>query len=316
MNLKKPKFWDLKRPNLLSYLLLPLTIPIILNNILINFASKLKNEKIKSICIGNIYIGGTGKTPTTIKLYEILNNLGFKVCVGKKFYKSQKDEQILLQKRTKLFLDEDRKKITDQAINNNKELIIFDDGLQEKQIDYNLKFVCFDKNNWLGTGFLIPSGPLRESLNSLKKYDAVFFKQVDEKKVDNKIIEKIQSINSQIKIFYSQYVLKNLENFDFKKKYFIFSGIGNSDSFKELLLRYNFDIIDELHYPDHFNYTQKDLDKIMEKAKIHKAEIITTEKDFIKISKLNYSNINSIQLDLKINDEEILINFIKSKLNA
>ena len=315
MNLKKPKFWDLKRPNLLSYLLLPLTIPIILNNILINFASKLKNEKIKSICIGNIYIGGTGKTPTTIKLYEILNNLGFKVCVGKKFYKSQKDEQILLQKRTKLFLDEDRKKITDQAINNNKELIIFDDGLQEKQIDYNLKFVCFDKNNWMGNGFLIPSGPLRESLNSLKKYDAVFFKQVDEKKVDNEIIEKIQSINSQIKIFYSQYVLKNLENFDLKKKYFIFSGIGNSDSFKELLLRYNFDIIDELHYPDHFNYTQKDLDKIMEKAKIHKAEIITTEKDFIKISKLNYSNINSIQLDLKINDEEILINFIKSKLN-
>ncbi len=316
MNLKKPKFWDLKRPNLLSYLLLPLTIPIILNNILINFASKLKNEKIKSICIGNIYIGGTGKTPTTIKLYEILNNLGFKVCVGKKFYKSQKDEQILLQKRTKLFLDEDRKKITDQAINNNKELIIFDDGLQEKQIDYNLKFVCFDKNNWMGNGFLIPSGPLRESLNSLKKYDAVFFKQVDEKKVDNKIIEKIQSINSQIKIFYSQYVLKNLENFDLKKKYFIFSGIGNSDSFKELLLRYNFDIIDELHYPDHFNYTQKDLDKIMEKAKIHKAEIITTEKDFTKISKLNYYNINSIQLDLKINDEEILINFIKSKLNA
>ena len=316
MNLKKPKFWDLKRPNLLSYLLLPLTIPIILNNILINFASKLKNEKIKSICIGNIYIGGTGKTPTTIKLYEILNNLGFKVCVGKKFYKSQKDEQILLQKRTKLFLDEDRKKITDQAINNNKELIIFDDGLKEKQIDYNLKFVCFDKNNWMGNGFLIPSGPLRESLNSLKKYDAVFFKQVDEKKVDNEIIEKIQSINSQIKIFYSQYVLKNLENFDLKKKYFIFSGIGNSDSFKELLLRYNFDIIDELHYPDHFNYTQKDLDKIMEKAKIHKAEIITTEKDFIKISKLNYSNINSIQLDLKINDEEILINFIKSKLNA
>ena len=167
----------------------------------------------------------------------------------------------------------------------------------------------------MGMGFW-SSGPLRESLNSLKKYDAVFFKQVDEKKVDNEIIEKIQSINSQIKIFYSQYVLKNLENFDLKKKYFIFSGIGNSDSFKELLLRYNFDIIDELHYPDHFNYTQKDLDKIMEKAKIHKAEIITTEKDFIKISKLNYYNINSIQLDLKINDEEILINFIKSKLNA
>ncbi len=61
MNLKKPKFWDLKKPNLLSYLLLPFTIPIILSNILINFLTKTKSQKIKSICIGNIYIGGTGK---------------------------------------------------------------------------------------------------------------------------------------------------------------------------------------------------------------------------------------------------------------
>ena len=133
MKLKKPKFWDLKKPNLLSYLLLPFTIPIILSNILINFLTKTKNQKIKSICIGNIYIGGTGKTPTAIKLYEILNDLGFKVCVGKKFYDLQKDEQILIQKRTKLFLDRDRKKIIDEAINDNNEMIIFDDGLQEKK---------------------------------------------------------------------------------------------------------------------------------------------------------------------------------------
>jgi len=316
MNLKKPKFWDLKKPNLLSYLLLPFTVPIILSNILINFLTKTKNQKIKSICIGNIYIGGTGKTPTAIKLYEILNDLGFKVCVGKKFYDLQKDEQILIQKRTKLFLDRDRKKIIDEAINDNNEMIIFDDGLQEKKIDYNLKFVCFDKDNWIGNGLLIPSGPLRENLDSLKKYDAIFFKQIDEKKLDNKIIDKIKEINPQIKIFYSEYIFKNLEDFDLKKKYFIFSGIGDSNSFKKLLLKYNFDITDEIHYPDHFNYQQNDLDTIVEKAKINQAEIITTEKDFTKISNLNHKNISPVKLDLKINDEKNLLNFIKSKLYA
>ena len=316
MNLLKPKFWDLKKPNLLSYLLIPFTIPIILNNVLINFLKKIKSQKIKSICIGNIYIGGTGKTPTTIKLYDILNNLGFKVCVGKKFYKSQKDEQMLLQKRTKLFLNRNRKKIIDEAINDNNEMIIFDDGLQEKKIDYNLKFVCFDKDNWIGNGLLIPSGPLRENLNSLKKYDAIFIKQIDEKKLDNEIIDKIKEINPQIKIFYSKYIFKNLEDFDPKKKYFVFSGIGSSNSFKELLLKYNFDIIDELHYPDHFNYQQNDLDTIVKKAEINKAKIITTEKDFTKISNLNQKNINFLKLDLKINNEKDLLNFIKSKLYA
>ncbi len=316
MNLLKPKFWDLKKPNLLSYLLIPFTIPIILNNVLINFLKKIKSQKIKSICIGNIYIGGTGKTPTTIKLYDILNNLGFKVCVGKKFYKSQKDEQMLLQKRTKLFLNKNRKKIIDEAINDNNEMIIFDDGLQEKKIDYNLKFVCFDKDNWIGNGLLIPSGPLRENLNSLKKYDAIFFKQIDEKKLDNEIIDKIKEINPQIKIFYSKYIFKNLEDFDPKKKYFVFSGIGSSNSFKELLLKYNFDIIDEFHYPDHFNYQQNDLDTIVKKAEINKAKIITTEKDFTKISNLNHKNINFVKLDLKINNEKDLLNFIKSKLYA
>jgi tetraacyldisaccharide 4'-kinase len=236
--------------------------------------------------------------------------------VGKKFNDSQKDEQILIQKRAKLFLDRKRKKIIDKAINDNNEMIIFDDGLQEKKIDYNLKFVCFDKDNWIGNGLLIPSGPLRENLDSLKKYDAIFFKQIDEKKLDNKIIDKIKEINPQIKIFYSEYIFKNLEDFDLKKKYFIFSGIGSSNSFKELLLKHNFSIIDEINYPDHFNYQQNDLDTIVKKAKINQAEIITTEKDFTKISNLNHKNISPVKLDLKINDEKNLLNFIKSKLYA
>ena len=66
MIIKKPIFWDKKKPDLLSTILLPFTIPLIINNILINFLSKEKSKEIKTICIGNIYLGGTGKTPFTI----------------------------------------------------------------------------------------------------------------------------------------------------------------------------------------------------------------------------------------------------------
>ena len=56
---------------------------------------------------------------------------------------------------------------------------IFDDGLQERRFDYDIKFVCFDAKIWLGNGYLLPSGPLRENINSLKKYDGVFLKITD-----------------------------------------------------------------------------------------------------------------------------------------
>ena len=59
-------------------------------------------------------------------------------------------------------------------------MIIFDDGLQDKNISYDLQFVCFDSERWIGNGNLIPSGPLREKISSLKKYDAVFLKHHDE----------------------------------------------------------------------------------------------------------------------------------------
>ena len=315
MIFKKPKFWDYRKPNFISLVLLPFTIILIINNILTNIFLKKNNPKIKSICVGNIYVGGTGKTPFTIKIYQILKSLGYNVCVGKKFYNSQKDEQILLKNKTNLIFDKNRNKIIERSIEENNDIVIFDDGLQEKRIDYNLKFVCFDNINWIGNGLLIPAGPLRETINSLKKFDAVIFKKIEENTDKEKIINQIRKINSNIKIFYSEYFPTNLKDFDLSKKYLIFSGIGNPSSFKSLLIKNNFNIIDEIIYPDHYNYSLADLVKIKQLAKKLDAEIITTEKDFSKISKLNSENINVLKIDLKINNENILINFLKAKIN-
>jgi len=104
MQLKKPKFWDKKEPNLISYLLLPFTLIIKINNFFQSFVLPKKNNLIKSICVGNIYVGGTGKTPTTIKLFEILKKLKTRIAVGKKFYLSQKDEITILKNHTNLII--------------------------------------------------------------------------------------------------------------------------------------------------------------------------------------------------------------------
>ena len=104
MIFKKPLFWDYKKPNFLSNILLPLTIPVIINNILRKNKIKMKNNKIKTICVGNIYLGGTGKTPTTITINNILKKISKNISTAKKFYSEQKDEQIILQKKKQILL--------------------------------------------------------------------------------------------------------------------------------------------------------------------------------------------------------------------
>ena len=100
MNFKKPYFWDLPKQSINSYLLFPFSIPVIIKNFFFNFIKKKKSSKIKTICVGNIYIGGTGKTPLTIRIYEILSKLNSKVATVQKDYSNQKDEQLLLKKKT------------------------------------------------------------------------------------------------------------------------------------------------------------------------------------------------------------------------
>ena len=312
MKISKPKFWDFKRPNYLSYLLLPFTIPIIINNYFLNFKKKLKNENIKTICLGNIYVGGTGKTPLTIKLNQILQKLNFKTASIKKFYENQIDEQNLLSAKTKLYCKKNRIAALNEAINDSIDIAIFDDGLQDNYLNYDLSFVCFNNDSWIGNGLLIPSGPLREKLKNITKYDAIFLNGNEEENLSIKY--SIQKIKSDIKIFETYYKPTNIDKFNIEDNYLIFSGIGNPKSFKETLLKNKFKIIKEINFSDHHNYNKKDIKKIKKIASSLNAKIITTEKDYIKISQEDSDKINFLEIDIVIKEQNELISFIKSKI--
>ena len=309
MKLKKPKFWDDKKISFLSIILFPLTAFITINNFILNFASKKKLEKIKTICVGNIYVGGTGKTPLTIKLYRILRDLNYKVSTVKKFYKNQIDEQIILSNKTKLIVSNTRIDALKKAIQNKDDFIIFDDGLQDNKVDYDLKFVCFNSKKWIGNGFLIPSGPLREKISSLKKYDVVFLNGNSSNIEDIK--KEIYQINPNIEIFETLYKPINLEKIDLSKKYIVFSGIGNSNSFKETLIENNINVIKEIIFPDHYRYKKNDIKKIKLDAKKVGANIITTEKDYVKLTEEDKKEIKYLEISLELKCEKRLIEFIK-----
>ena len=107
----------------------------------------------------------------------------------------------------------------------------------------------------------------------------------------------------------------NLKEFNKKKDCLLFSGIGNPNSFKNILLENNFNVIDNIIFPDHFEYKEKHIQKIKKIAEKFNAQIITTEKDFVKIKENYRNNINFLKIDLEIDHEENLVNFIKSKIN-
>ena len=308
MRLKKPYFWDLPKPNFLSYLLIPFSLPIILRNFLFQFLKKKKTSSIKTICVGNIYLGGTGKTPLTIKIFEILKKLNFKVAAVKKNYSNQKDEQLLLKQKTSLIITETRKDAIYQGINQNYNVLVFDDGLQETKIDFNIKLVCFKSKNWIGNGQLIPAGPMREKISSLKRFDAVFLNG----RLDNfeKIENQIKNINSDIKIFKTFYKILNIQKYNLSSKYLIFSGIGNPSDFKDILLENKFNIAREMVFPDHYSYTLNDFEEIQNTAKNENLNIITTEKDYMKIPEEFKKDINYLIIDLVIQDEKKLIELL------
>ena len=310
MQFKKPLFWD-KKFSVWKYILLPFSfIYFLLSKI--NFKKKHTVTNIFSICVGNIYVGGTGKTPTCVLIKKNLEKLNIKSSFIKKYYPDQIDEQNLLKKYGDLFIEKNRL----NGLINSKEkgyrIAIFDDGLQDKSINYNLKIVCFNSENFIGNENLIPSGPLREKITAIKKYDAVFLNGLNYNNKKN--IDKLKKTNPNINIFETIYKIKNNENLNKSSKYLIFAGIGNPINFLNLLNDNGINVVNKIFYPDHYNYTEKDIDKIKNISLKKNLKIITTEKDYYRLKESMRENIDYIKIELSLKNENEFIIFLKSKI--
>ena len=170
MRLLKPKFWETK--NFFSLILYHLSVITFLINNTKKFCIK-KNFKIKTICIGNIFIGGTGKTSLAIEINKLLEKK-FRTVFIKKNYENQLDEINLLNNKGKAISSTNRENALLIAVKKKYQLAILDDGLQQKNINYDLKIVCFNSEYALGNEYTLQAGHLRENLDEVKNYDLIF----------------------------------------------------------------------------------------------------------------------------------------------
>lgn len=322
-------------------------------------AGFLKEEKVsaKVICIGNLTTGGVGKTPVTIEFAKYLSKFK-KVSTLSRGYGGRLKTPTVIRDFNKILLNDpeiigdevkliaensditafkrnqngenntgwavsvskDRKKGAELLIDSiGTEIIIMDDGFSNRKLKKDLSFLLFDTKKFIGNGFLLPLGPLREPLFEIKnRADAIIL--VDKENTDKKTLDNLKNfLEERFKkpVFISKFTPNFYYNILDGKTVdprgvplFGFSAIGQPDQFYNLLPE---GLKGTLTFEDHHPYTVLDLKKIIKAAEnIGAKYIITTEKDGVKIKPL----IESLDDNEKNNMPKILLMKLKADINV
>ena len=190
-------------------------------------------------------------------------------------------------------------------------MAILDDGLQDKSLNYDISIACFNSSDPIGNSFVIPAGPLRERITSILDYDVAF---LNGEKNDKQFENSLKKLNPNLKVFRAKYSPKNLKSFKLKNKFLVFSGIGNPLEFLKTLKKHNFKTEEIITFPDHYKYKNSDINNIKKIAKNKKLKIITTEKDYNRLSNIQKRNVQFLKIELKIEKEKEFKNFLLKKL--
>ena len=309
MNFFKPNFWDKNTISFLSILFFPMSLLVKLLIFLNYSLTKNYSFSIPVICVGNIYLGGTGKTPLCIEIFSILKNLGINPAFIRKQYSSFQDELNLLKKTGTTYQNKKRAEAIREAIKNKADVAILDDGFQDLSVNKNLSIICFNEGQWVGNGLVIPAGPLREPLSALRRANCAIINGNKNIDIENVILNH----NKKIKIFYTKYLPQNIVEFK-NKKIIAFAGIGSPENFFNLLKSNNIDVIKSVKFPDHYNYSEKELNNLINQAKEKNSVLLTTEKDYLRINENFRKKISFLKIVVNIKDRDKFINELKKAL--
>ena len=258
----------------------------------------------KIICVGNIYLGGTGKTPLVKKIYDEIKK-DKKCCVLKKYNKNQIDEINFLNYYTDLLIPKSRLEGLKIAINKGYEFVILDDGMQDHSFKKNISILCIKSKDGFGNEYILPAGPLRERLDSIKNYNLALING----NVKEDLEGLIKKYNPNMKIFYSKYTVSNqLKNSN--KNYFAFSGIGDNESFFETLIENGIKVYQTKEFEDHHNFSDDDILNLINLSEKKNLCLITTEKNYFNINKKYQNKVECAKIDLEIKELNKFINEI------
>jgi tetraacyldisaccharide 4'-kinase len=296
---------------------------------------KGKKVKCKVISIGNIDCGGVGKSPFTIYLAsKFISNK--KIAIVTRGYKSKYenkslyisknsnfdvfeigDEPFLFKNHIKdisIFIGKNKLLSAKKASDLNYDMILIDDGFQYRKLKKDLEIVILDANKPFYKNKCLPRGLLRESPKGLKRADFIIINNAnkEEEKLENEIKKYTNSPIIYTKVFPNRFLdfSKKIVNINQKAKVAVFCGIANPSNFFKTINEMNLDIVNQLELLDHEVISHKKLDEFIFQSLEKKAQyIITTEKDFVKLSPLAKTALPIVYL-------EIILNIVANKYNS
>lgn len=315
--MKTPTFWNKK--NLFVYCLLPFSW---IYHCVTTLRFKLKKpykSHLPVICIGNLTAGGTGKTPVSIAIADILKQKGKNPFFISRGYggkvkniiihsynncaKEVGDEPLLLSKIAPVAVNPDRAEAAKLAVKSGADILIMDDGFQNPGLYKDISFLVFNGKLGIGNGAVIPAGPLRETFTSgIKRASALIIIGNDETDIAKK---------TDLPVFFADITAEqpNIKN----KNIFAFAGIGYPEKFYNSLKKVGLNVVNTQDFPDHHFYTEKELNKIIETAQKQNLEIFTTSKDFVKIPTNMQKHFNVLNIQINWRDKKSVEDFICKK---
>ena len=301
--MKTPK-WFLKK-SLVAYMLTPFSLFYQMGSKTV-FNIRKKREYVSRrpiICFGNILSGGVGKTPIVRNVAKF-----FDAPVVMRGYKKSKqtdsigDEAKMLSSDNILVHVGNRKS---NLILLNKQKsntpIIMDDGFQNSSIKKDISVLVFDEAIGFGNGFVLPAGPLREKKSAINRADAIIL-------VKRKKAHPDFALPTNIPVFHA----KNSENCPYDKNthVVVFAGIGYPEKFFENV---PCKVVEKISFPDHYQYTDEDIKKLMSSAKEKNAKLLTTEKDWVRLPDWAKKEIKFSALQTDIDSK--FYDWLKGKVN-
>ncbi len=251
------------------------------------------------ISIGNITVGGTGKTPIVELISNYFQNTGKRAVVLIRGY--GRDESLLLKKKlygTPVLVGRDRIKNSQRAVKDfGAQVMILDDGFQHWRLKRDFDIVAIDSTKPFGNEMLLPAGILREPIQELKRADAFFLTRTDqaEKKDLEKALDRLKKLRPNVLIIESMhrplyfYRLNNpkeriaLDEF-LGKEAVLVSSIGNPESFEATVESLGIQVQRHFKFLDHYWYRDRDIRRLSDFCRFKEiTSVITTEKDAIKL---------------------------------
>lgn len=269
------------------------------------------------LSVGNIVCGGAGKTPTTIALIHLLQAKGINVHVVTRGYKGRQkgplavdssyhtvldvgDEPLLLAQHAPTWVAKKKPQGVQKAIEKGAQLIILDDGHQTSSLSKDISFVVVDLLQGFGNACVIPAGPLRESVaEGLQRTDALIGIGEGEI-VASQPFFRAHSIPEPLASPFNRVIA--------------FCGLGFPQKFYKMLKDLDVDLIATTSFPDHYLYTDEDLARLQKLAKRHKAILVTTRKDMIKIPPAWQKDVHVLDITIQFEDSEGIYDFILQKI--